>query len=313
MGRPKKLQIEIVEDSSTELVETVKTETITDFELNAEIVAGSLKSNAIELRKRIETELKNYSVEKYIDNPDAAKSDKALLNKVKDSIASKRKEVTKAWNQPLDDFLNEMKALENAVSNASSQINEIVKAAENQEKETKRNQIAQYWSTLDFTLVSLERIFNPKWLNKTFQLKDIMLEIEQITEKITTELTTIKSMSDEDSEILCSFYIDTLDLNATLQKGNQLKANREKLKELKPAVTTVTTVQNAEKNGYSEEKPAISILSEDKKTMYVENLSNNGVVGKDVMSFTLKLYGTKEQLVALRKYIDTNGIKYEKI
>lgn len=313
MGRPKKLQIEIVEDSSTELVETVKTGTITDFELNAEIVAGSLKSNAIELRKRIETELKNYSVEKYIDNPDAAKSDKALLNKVKDSIASKRKEVTKAWNQPLDDFLNEMKALENAVSNASSQINEIVKAAENQKKETKRNQIAQYWSTLDFTLVSLERIFNPKWLNKTFQLKDIMLEIEQITEKITTELTTIKSMSDEDSEILCSFYIDTLDLNATLQKGNQLKANREKLKELKPTVITETTVQNAEKNGYSEEKPAISILSEDKKTMYVENLSNNGVVGKDVMSFTLKLYGTKEQLVALRKYIDTNGIKYEKI
>lgn len=297
MGRPRKNP---VEGPSTELVETVKTGTITDFELNAEIVAGSLKSNAIELRKRIETELKNYSVEKYIDNPDAAKSDKALLNKVKESVASKRKEITKAWNQPLDDFLNEMKTLELAVSNASNQINEIVKAADNQEKEAKRKQIEQYWNTLDFNLVSLDRIFNPKWLNKTVQLKDIMLEVEMIAEKIKTELTTIRSMADEDSEVLQSFYLETLDLNATLQKGNQLKANREKLKELKPAVTTVTTKQDVEKVGYPESKPIVNTPKEDDAV-------------KGLMSFTLKLYGTKEQLVALRKYIDANGIKYEKL
>lgn len=297
MGRPKKLQVEVIEDNTNELVATVKTGTITDFELNAEIIAGSLKSNAIELKAKIQNELQNYTVDKYIDNPDAAKSDKALLNKVKDSIAAKRKEVTKAWNQPLDDFLMEMKSLENDVADASNKINEIVKAADNQEKELKRNQIEQYWKTLDFTLVTLDRIFNPKWLNKTFQLKDIMLEIESIIEKITTELSTIRSMSGEDNEILQSFYLETLDLNATLQKGNQLRANKEKLKTIeteKPAIVTTTTKADAERNGYSENRSTL-------------------VIGDEIMSFTLKLFGTKEQLIALRKYIDANGIKYEKL
>lgn len=309
----KKLEILSVESEIgvTENGSKLTTEkSIVNFELDAEIVAGTLTTNAKELKKSVESELKNYTVEKYIDNPDAAKSDKALLNKVKDSISNKRKEITKIWNKPLDDFLIEMKSLEDSVQEASNKINDIVKAVDEQEKAKKREQIEQYFSTLDYKIVTLDKIFNIRWLNKTFQLKDIMLEIEQKIEKISTELNTIKSMDDEDKEILQSFYLDTLDLNATLQKGNQLKANREKLKKLKPAVTTV---QNAEKNGYSEEKPAISILSEDKKTMYVENLSNNGVVGKDVMSFTLKLFGTKEQLVALRKYIDATGIKYEKI
>lgn len=313
MGRPKKMAVEIIEDSTNELVSVVPG-SITDFELNAEITAGMLTSNAVELRTKIEAELKNYSVEKYIDNPEAAKADKALLNKVKDSIASKRKEVTKAWNQPLDDFLIQMKALENSVNEASNQINTIVKEADDKEKKAKRDQIERYWSTLDFSLIPLDRIFNPKWLNKTFQLKDIMLEIEALMEKIKSELSTIKSLGSEDGDFLQSFYLESLDLNATLQRGNQLKADREKIKaeEEKKAVTTVTTAENATTNGYPAPKTTVIDDAGEKKA-FAPNLSNNGVVVQDVMSFTLKLYGTREQLTALRKYIDANGIKYEKL
>lgn len=300
MGRPKK---QVENTTSNELVKTVSTGSITDFELAAEITAGTLKSNAIELRAKIEAELKNYSVEKYIDNPDAAITDKALLNKVKDSVAAKRKEIIAAWNQPLDDFLTEMKALECAVSIASSQINEIVKAAENKEKEAKREQIERYWSTLDFTLVSLDKIFNPKWLNKTYQFKDIMLDVEAITEKITTELSTIKSMAGEDNEILRAFYLDTLDLNATLQRGNQLRNNREILKAEEAKKAAENTINNLANAGLVESKEAVKV----QQSQPVQNPVTNK------MTFTLRLTGTVAQLQALRKYIDDNKITYEKV
>ena len=58
-----------------------------NFELSAEIVAGKLTSNAIELKTQIENELQNYSVEKYLNDPEAAATDKAFLNKVKEAVS----------------------------------------------------------------------------------------------------------------------------------------------------------------------------------------------------------------------------------
>lgn len=292
----KKLIIESIQDDSQKELNFTDSP-ISDFELKTTLVAGSLASNAKELKAKIENELQNYTIEKYLNNPDSAKKDKALLNKVKDSVADRRKEITKAWNQPLDEFLSEMKSIEKSISDATGKIAEITKAAEDKEKSEKREKIEGYWKTLDFGIVPLDRIFNPKWLNKTYDMKQIMLDCETITEKITTELSTIRSMKDEDSEFLQSFYLDTLDLNATLQRGNQLKANRETLRkaeeknnpavEEKPAITTVTTSQNAEKNGYPANDP--------------------------MMDYNLILHGPKSKLIMVRKYMESIGVTYTKV
>ena len=203
---------------------------IADFELSAEIVAGKLTSNAKELAEKIRNELKKFTVDRYIGNPAVAKADKALLTKVKDAISDKRKKVSAEWNKPLNDFLDEMRSLEKEVLECYDNLNSVVKQAENAEKEKKRKGIESYWHTLGITIIPLEKIFNPKWLNKTFTMNDVMKEVEAKVEKITGELATLRSMKDEDSETLQSFYLETLDLNATLEKGNQLKDNRAALK-----------------------------------------------------------------------------------
>lgn len=295
----KKLEIQVIQDE----------ESPNQFELNAEIIAGSLTSNAKELKERIEKELENYSVEKYEQNPELAKSDKALLNKLKDSVANKRKEINNAWNKPLEEFLLEMKSLENSIQNASDKINEIVKESDLKEKQVKREQIENFWKTLDFALVPLEKIFNPKWLNKTTKFESIISEIESITERITTELATLRSMNDEDSEILQSFYLETLDLNSTLAKGNELKANRESIRKQNEEWKNQKLQEQAEKTVKALENanliPQTSTL--------IQNPEKKIISNSNEMTFTLKLYGTKEKLIALRKYIDANGIKYEKL
>lgn len=282
---------------------------IADFNLSAEIVAGKLTSNAKELGERIRGELKNFTAERYIGHPEAAKSDKAVLTKAKDAIAEKRKEITKKWNEPLDVFLSEMKALEKDVAAAYDGLNAVVKEAENAEKDDKKRQIEGYWHTLGFNVVPLERIFNPKWLNKTFSMTDVMKEVESRIEKITGELATLRSMQDEDSETLQSFYIDTLDLKATLEKENQLKANRAALK---AAEEDRKRKEEAERNAQNEAKSA---ENEDKTAKIDEKQQNpleNRSSDEEIMSFKLELYGTRRQLIALRAYIDSNGIKYRK-
>lgn len=310
MARPKKN----TEVKSENEVTVVQNETVSDFNLTAQITAGKLTSNAKELREKIEGELLNYSVERYLDKPEMAKADKAFLNKVKDSVSEKRKDVTAKWNEPLEEFLSEMKALEKSVQGASDKLNAIVKEAENKEKEEKQNKINKYWETLDFKIVPLERIFNPKWLNKTFSMTDIMKEIESVIEKITGELATVKTLQDEDCEILQSFYLDTLDLNATLQKGQQLKANRAALKaeEERKKVEAENAAKNAENakiNAEFAEKTQNSVENQDKN----EKLNEIPAKKEPVLSYKLEVFGTKEKLFALRKFIDENRIEYRKL
>lgn len=268
---------------------------ISDFELVTDIVVGKLTSNAKEFSSALKAELQNYTVERYLDNPDAAKTDKAYLNKLKDDVAEKRKLATKTWNKPLEEFVAIMTGLEKEIDAASKELKTITDKAVQQEKDEKLAKIKEFWATLNFTYVPMERVFNPKWLNKTEKLSSVMEECKAIVEKINSEMATLKSMQDEDAEILQSFYLETLDLNATLTKGNQLKENRARIKaeEERKAQTTAEKTSAVVKESLTTEK------AEPPK--------------EPVQSYRLEVKGPISKLRALRKFIDDNGLEYTKI
>lgn len=303
----------------TETALVVAEKNTVDFDLSAEIVAGKLTSNAKELAEKIRNELKTFTVERYLDNPESAKSDKAILTKVKETISDKRKEVSAKWNEPLNAFLDEMKSLEKDVSNAYDGLNDIVKQAEKAEKEKKRKEIETYWHTLGVSIVTLDRIFNPKWLNKTFSMNDVMKEVEQKVEKIMNDLATINLNKDEDTEILRSIYLETLDLNAALEKNKQLKANREKVRieaEKENAEKIAKLTENSEIQAKFAENPQKTAENVQKTEEYVEKTaelkSNPAENDSSIYRYRIEVSGTREQLLALRAYIDKNKISYQK-
>ncbi|MBO7517716.1 MAG: DUF1351 domain-containing protein, partial [Methanobrevibacter sp.] len=293
--KAKKLQIEAVIQDEETAVEVAKTDAqVSDLELVTNIVAGKLTSNAKEYSAALKNEIANYTIERYIDNPDAAKTDKAYLNKLLDEVAEKRKLATTTWNKPLDEFISVMKELETEIKTASNNLKTIVDKADQQVKDEKKAKIVEFWNTLNFTIVPLERVFNPRWLNKTEKLASIIEECKAIVEKITTEMNTLKSMQDEDAETLQAFYLETLDLNATLQKGNQLKENRARIK--------------------AEEERKAALVAETNKPVVSDNSEPEiKQPNEPIATFRLEVTAPASKLVALRKYIDDNGITYKKI
>ena len=304
MPRTKKLQMEVVEDETTALEVAKSDVKISDLELVTNIVAGKLTSNAKEYSAALKNEIANYTIERYIDNPDAAKNDKAYLNKLLDEVAEKRKLATATWNKPLDEFISVMKELETEIKTASNNLKTIVDKADQQVKDEKKAKIIEFWNTLNFTIVPLDRVFNPRWLNKTEKLTSIMEECKAITEKITIEMNTLKSMKDEDSEIMQSFYLDTLDLNATLAKGNQLKENRARIKAeeernaAEKKISDMGATVITKEPDLSPKGPIIPISEQPKEP---------------IATFRLEVTGPASKLYALRKFIDLNGITYKKI
>ena len=307
MPRTKKLQMEVVEDETTTLEVAKSDVKVSDLELVTNIVAGKLTSNAKEYSAALKNEIANYTIERYIDNPDAAKKDKAYLNNLLEEVSQKRILATTTWNKPLEEFTAVMKGLETEIKTASNNLKTIVDKADQQVKDEKKSKIIEFWNTLNFTIVPIERVFNSKWLNKTEKLTSIMEECKAITEKITTEMNTLKSMKDEDSEILQSFYLETLDLNATLAKGNQLKENRARIKaeEERKAALNLTVVPPELRGKLKTEKEP--------------DLSPKGPVipyeesKEPVATFRLEVTAPVSKLKALRKFIDDNGITYKKL
>lgn len=192
---------------------------------------GSLVTNARDIKAYVEEKLKEYSVDNYPGDAKQAAKDKAEINSSIKMLNDRRIELEKEWNQPFQEFKDIITETCTMMKTASGKLDAIVKAKEEEEKAAKKADIEKLWKAKDFSLVTLEKIFNPKWLNKTVKLSAVDVEMDGIIGKINGDLASLDAFG-EDTAILKDLYLSTLNLQTTLNKGAELKANRERLAEL---------------------------------------------------------------------------------
>ncbi|MCQ2560226.1 MAG: DUF1351 domain-containing protein, partial [Clostridia bacterium] len=172
--------------------------TTTELELKSNLTLGTLETNAEAIKNLVEAKLQDYSPEFYIGKADEAKSDRAILNKAEKALNEKRLELEREYMAPFANFKALIADTCKAIKTASGKLDEIVKAEENREKQEKENLITDYWLKKEFSLFGLEKIWNPKWLNKTTKQKDIEAEIDDRIQKALNDLAIIDRFPAED-------------------------------------------------------------------------------------------------------------------
>jgi hypothetical protein len=264
---------------------------------------GQLTTNALDIKALVEKILPNYDVANYNEsNIDSAKKDKALLNSSAKALNDERIKLEKEWMVPFNDFKDIVNDTCKLIKSATDKIDVVVKESEAKEKEIKRGQIVDYFDGLNFTLVPLEKFFDEKWLNKTAKLKDVQLEIKSKIAKISDDIITIEAIG-TDVDLLKALYLDTLNLNNTIQYANTLKANRETAqKEAKTRTQVPAPAVPAEENPFApaSTEPSTEAPASTEPTT-------------ELLVRTMKVTGTYDQLVALGNFMNDNGISFEKI
>lgn len=192
---------------------------------------GNLVTNAKDIKAYVEEKLKEYSVDNYAGDAEQAAKDKAEINAAIKTLNDRRIALEKEWNMSFAEFKNIISETCDMMKTASGKLDVIVKAKEEEEKQQKKAQIIELWNGKNFNLVPLDRIFNAKWLNKTTKLAVVDAEIDTIIKNITGDLASLDAFG-EDTAILKDLYLSTLNLQQTLNKGAELKANRERLAQL---------------------------------------------------------------------------------
>ncbi|MBA4155046.1 DUF1351 domain-containing protein [Flavobacterium sp.] len=275
---------------------------------------GALTTNAKEIKSLVEKILPNYDIANYNEsNIDVAKKDKATLNKASKVLNDKRIELEKEFMEPFSEFKEIINDTCKLIKTATDKIDSVVKESEAKEKESKKIEIGKFWDAQDFNLVSIYKIFDEKWLNKTAKMKDVQKEILEKISKIKDYIITIEAIG-SDIDLLKSLYLDTLNLNSTIQYANTLKQNREtaqkeaeaRAKEVAPVEAVAKMEVVVDDNPFEEAKTEPQAVSTEATVVSTEPK-------KELLTRTMKVIGTYAQLVALGNFMNDNGITFEKI
>lgn len=208
----------------------------------SEKTIGSLTTNAKEIRELVKSALPKYDISNYSSDDIAkAKADKALLNKAQKTLNDKRIAFEKEFMAPFGEFKKVVTETCNLIKDAVSKIDTVIKEDEQRSRDEKKASIEALPEIQEFEALglSIQTIWNGKWLNKTTSLKSISTEIAEKTKAVKTDLETLKSFA-EDYDVLVVRYKESLNLNDTVAYANQLKAQREATKAAEAAKEEAT-------------------------------------------------------------------------
>ena len=134
-----------------------------------------IKWNVDELKTAIAAKVEDYKGLTYTDEQmTEAKKDRAELNRFRSALDAKRKEIKKRCLAPYEAFEAQMKELTHLVDEPIEMIDSQLAEYDNRLRAEKETQIEALFEAAQFQpFVTLDRIKDPRWLNRSYSLKQV--------------------------------------------------------------------------------------------------------------------------------------------
>ena len=275
----------------------------TKFEL------GVIETNLAELEKIVDESLEKYRG--LVVTEDAigeAKKTRSDLNALKKTANDWRIRKEKEFNEPFALVKAQVKRICDNIDNVNGEIDKQIKTFEEVQKNEKRTAIEEWWAENGKRTVPLEKVWDERYLNKTFTEKQWQQDLRQKCQKITNDLATITQMgSPEKVDFLITNYMQTLDVSASLnawerQEEAKRRAEEEKARmEAERQAREEKARQQAETRPQSTPEPETPIPEKDDPNDYL-------------YSPTFKMIDlTFTQAMDLTNYMKSHGLKFESI
>lgn len=168
------------------------------------------------------------------DGIKAAKEDRAKLNKLREALETKRKEVKKECMAPYTDFEVKVKELVGLIDQPIAAIDGQLKAFEEKRRAEKRAAILEvYEETVGElrALLPFEKLWRDEWYNTGVSMKKIREAIVAAEDKACSDLEVLSTVESEFLEPVKLKYLEALDLNAALAERARLQENARRLRE----------------------------------------------------------------------------------
>lgn len=227
------------------------------------------------------------------------KTDRAELNKIKTELETYRKDLKKEIMKPYKEFEEDYNEIIALIDRGLNNLDTQVKVFEEKEKQAKLEEIIKYFDekNVDYKeLIDFDKVFNEQWLNKTYSMKKVQMDIDHIFSKTNMDIVTIDGQFKEENirvQVKDFYYKNIKEstvLSLAIQEGTRLTESIKK----------ITETEN------------LSTKEEVKVTNSVQNVTK---IEKNEQLFgrSFKVICDYEKLVQLNDFLVNNNYKFELI
>lgn len=256
--------------------------------------------NFEELKKELIEKSEHYKTAVYTEETiTVAKQDRANLNKLVKAVNDEKIKVKNKILEPYMEFENQCKELMEIVKSATENIDTQIKDFEQKKKDEKLQVIMKYFEEKVgpyFGLINFDLIFNERWLNVTYEMKQVQADIDHVIAKTQNDMMTIDSIvkNEETNSQVRDFYFRNINnpsvLGESLNEAKRIEATKTKIAEMK--------------------KQQEETVEKTKQTIIPKK---EQVTDEKIYKLEFRTYLTKEQMFKLKEFFTENNIKYEKI
>lgn len=181
------------------------------------------------LKAELQAVLSDYAGLVYTDETiKDAKKDRTTLNKAKKVVEDARKAYKARCLEPYEAIEPQIKELTSLIEERRLQIDETVKEFEGRQKEAKEKEVREYYDRVSGGLGEnadqiWKKIFDPKWANATTGAAKYREAIQIAVASVSRDMESINELDSPFGDTLTELYLDTLSMDAVLQKNEELK------------------------------------------------------------------------------------------
>lgn len=257
--------------------------------------------NHEELKAEIAERLDHYN--KLVITEDTikdGKADRASLNKLREAVDKRRKEIKKQCLVPYNDFEVKVKEILTLIDAPIAAIDSQLAMYEETRKEEKRVMVVEAYEEVVpddlWEIIPYDRIFDQKWLNATTSMKKVKEDLEGIVKRTNADLIALDTVEEEYAAAVRSKYIDTLDIAAAMSHKAHLLAAAEAFRQ-REAAKAMEVPAAPEKPAEEAPEPPWGVPEPTEK----------------LYALRLEFQLTMQQANQLKAFLANAGIKYIKI
>lgn len=297
-----------------------------------------IQFNYEELVKELTGKLAYYKSVVYTEaEVKTAKTDRATLNKFKDAIDNRRKEIKAQCMQPYLDFENKTKEILRMIEEPVRLIDGQIKAFEKKVQDEKKASIEAFYAREigDLKeLLPLTRFWNPKWLNASYAIKTIKEEITATITKVKADFEVISGFKSEFEFQIKDVYLRTFDLSKAMTEKTRLEEQRAKQEAYAKAQAERQAEIERQRAEREREAEKIRVEAEIKAAIEMVKTELDPMVVPDgctvietpestqeqttppepqLIKIDFRIWVTGEQLQLLKAFLIENNIKYGRV
>ena len=290
-----------------------------ELRVNEVAIPEKIDFNYEELKAELTSKVSFYETLVYTDDQiKDAKADKANLNKLKKALNDERIRKEKEYMQPFNVFKAQINEIIGIIDKPIAVIDEQVKAYDEKRKAEKQKAIEELFATIGFqNFVTLEKIWDPKWLNASVSMKSIEDQMKSKMYEIGNGVLTLSQLPEFGFEAT-EVFKETLDINKAISEAKRMseiaKAKAEAEARRKAAEEARKAAEEARKA--EEERKAQEKAAEEQRLAMAQAMTppvqeSQPEPQKMVVKFEVEL--TTDDAAALREFFQSRNITFRAI